>query len=297
MDITIHFKKNHLPLRIIMVFAFIFLAPCFASAYSVSYEYEVYAYATRDFPINLPISDEQILEGVSSTSGSITQPGGIEENYATIDYYANLATGAIGLYAYAESDRLYARGSVGKIGFSDTLTFFVPEGYYADDLTVTLSGAITGTLSATATAHAQAGYYISFPGNVFMTSDGPYNAETTSAVYDPFELTRTLVSAGTNLESDSYFSCDLTASLNRASAWTPNQWSAPYYYAEAEVDFSNTLQFTDIIVPDGITWTSESGVFLSEYPGPTPVPVPATMLLLGSGLAGLAGFRRKFKKA
>ncbi len=29
----------------------------------------------------------------------------------------------------------------------------------------------------------------------------------------------------------------------------------------------------------------------------TPIPAPATLLLLGSGLAGLAGFRRRFKKA
>jgi hypothetical protein len=43
-------------------------------------------------------------------------------------------------------------------------------------------------------------------------------------------------------------------------------------------------------------WCSWQGAVDLTNTSPAPVPEPATMVLLGSGLLGLAGFRKKMKK-
>lgn len=43
-------------------------------------------------------------------------------------------------------------------------------------------------------------------------------------------------------------------------------------------------------------WPSIDNLVITEADGFNPIPEPATMLLLASGLVGLAGFRRKLKK-
>jgi hypothetical protein len=85
--------------------------------------------------------------------------------------------------------------------------------------------------------------------------------------------------------------------LDGSSVYTVNTWNAGWF----AVVFSDldTTAHTLRVVSTGVGIPDDLAIDVMGSGAPfsgDPVPEPATMLLVGTGLAGLAGIRRKFKR-
>jgi hypothetical protein len=124
----------------------------------------------------------------------------------------------------------------------------------------------------------------------------------------------TLLSTGTSLAgsasvigdpvmTSSEFSAVTTAYIGpQTLLWGDNQ-SLTFEIPAGAIDYDTLL--TTLVHQTVTTTTTDTYLTLDIYqligvigqpPAPAPVPEPATMTLLGAGLFGLAGFRKKFRK-
>ena len=102
-------------------------------------------------------------------------------------------------------------------------------------------------------------------------------------IYDQYNLTDGIEAFSTILHFDPSLDTSIVIGT-RARARLD-----PFNGVQALADFSQT-GIIELELPEGAAFTSASGVFLTG----NVVPIPSAVWLLGSGLIGLAGIRRRF---
>lgn len=260
------------------------LAPSVVCAnYSVGGSLDIYAYDSDGyFKENTNVSATSILdsETVNGDCG----------DFAIGAYYANLATASLGTNAYSYGDGDQCGGDGGAsckayASFFETFTFDIAAGTYTEDLYVTLYGHLDGTIGSygSATAYQKWNFALasSLGGDTFNDGNTQYN----QSIDTDFSLTAMILRSGT-YNNDRTVTATLSSYLK--SVTSVPTLSNSTEGAWADVDYYSTGQFLSLVTPDGVTWTSASGVFLTDVPttGTTvTTPIPTSIFLATIGFA------------
>jgi hypothetical protein len=256
-----------------------------ASAYFVRYDYtansEIYpsgsAYQT----------DSDYLYDQTYVEGHYVQPGYSEAgNYASLGFVADIGRGMVSAYTTAvggmiDSYNIYvATARVEHIVMQDELIFVIPPGDYPDGLYARLEGRCVGGYSSTAGAGSQIQCDAWISNDIFQTGILEVGIGDSGDHWfdEEFTLLGRIVHPGAHYSIEVEVQVTVNASMHRCLNWAVEyNPGGGYITGSGHNDFCGGLQFTVFEPPEGITWWSASGVFMSgavSVPEIAPAPEP-----------------------
>lgn len=264
----------------------------------------IYVWATEGSSITYQhgLLTELVFEDGATATGP-ADPSGLH-NSGTAGFWYDLAQGAVGASVLAYNNRQYDwsasnwrfydnAAAFSGVSASEDLYFSIPAGSYADPIKVRLLGQVEGDLAASGnyTAWALIQAALGEPenpavadawslGDSFRASASVNNSA--EHVAEAFALEATLIAPGTSLAQNR--TVGLRVGLGLELNAKSDVWPDQHVPGGAEALFASTLKIYAVEVPEGVTWTSSSGSFLTSA---QPVPEPSPGLLLAVGLVGI----------
>lgn len=242
--------------------------------------------------VKTKIEPNPIVEQITPVSSDPTifdsrSDQGRPQQIAQSSFYVSLSEGRLSARVFASSDFCDASecGGVGTwakysarawslVKMKETLVLTVPPGSYPVGLDIQLPVAVDGLLSASGDTSAQAdgGYFVELAGagtfdnrntgGLRAQGSGP-NDPPSVLIDDAFVLEVDLVPPGTTLSEPLDVTFTVTANLGSTNQVFV-QGRSFLEQGIAETDLENSLRFGCLIVPEGVTVASASGVFLEE---------------------------------